>query len=81
MTGSVPAPLLWALNQKFVVITDPGIRRVRPPETAVLALVLRVQKVRWVVGGLRALLSLSFTRGSREVACGAGFAIASTTHE
>ena len=61
-------------DQKVVVIADPGIRRTRPPETAVLAY---RAVVAWEVRGggrPKALLSLSFTRGSREVACGAGFA-------
>ena len=56
-------------DQKVVVIADPGICRTRPPETAVLAY---RAVVAWEVRDCRrpsALLSRSFTRGSREVAC------------
>ena len=58
-------------DQKVVVIADPGIRRTRPPETAVLAYRAVVAwEVRGVSGHM-VLLSRSFTRGSSEVACGA----------
>ena len=58
-------------DQKVVVIADPGIRRTRPPETAVLAYRAVVAWEVRMVGGHRVLLSRSFTRGSSEVACGA----------
>ena len=57
-------------DQKVVVIADPGIRRTRPPETAVLAYRAVVAWEVRGVGGHMVLLARSFTRGSREVACG-----------
>ena len=57
-------------DQKVVVIADPGIRRTRPPETAVLAYRAVVAWEVRGVGGRLVLLARSFTRGSREVACG-----------
>ena len=57
-------------DQKVVVIADPGIRRTRPPETAVLAYRAVVAWEVRGVGGLLVLLARSFTRGSSEVACG-----------